>query len=308
MLLGLGTGLWWFAEPAFKELASRGYGASREAFSMPAIDPIARLLVNKGQVFSKTFLAAAPGQARLEFNIVLRQVSALFLMGFIAVTFGTALETLKGEQTRDTWLALISTPLSGWEILKGKMGGTIWKIRDGAFTLLGLWAIGLISGAIHPVGFLLAVILLLATGAFFIAQGQALALFGLHPDRAGKPAIPTMFLPILITASFVQVAAPMILAWAALFTYEDFAAILEGGIFPQFSETDLANAMRARSVLITCLSGTTILALGAALLFHTNARSFDESIGRPIRPGFRPRTLTASAIRAQAICDAVLDG
>ena len=120
MLLGLGTGLWWFAEPAFKELAARGYGASREAFTMPAVDPIARLLVNKA---SKTIIHAAPGQARLEFNIVLRQVSAFFLMGFIAVAFGTALETLKGEHTRDTWLALIATPLSGWEILRGKMGG-----------------------------------------------------------------------------------------------------------------------------------------------------------------------------------------
>ena len=147
----------------------------------------------------------------------------------------------------------------------------------------------------------------MATGAFFITQGQALALFGLHPDRAGKPAIPALVLPVLMAALLAQVAAPMILAWAALLTHEDYAAIVEGGLFPQFTETDLANAMRARAVLVTCLSGTTILALGAALLAHTNARSFDEAIGRPTMPAFRPRSLTDSALRAQAVCDAVLD-
>jgi ABC-type Na+ efflux pump permease subunit len=305
MLLGLAMGLWWFAEPAFNELAARGYGPSVEAFTMPRLDPIARLLVNKTQTFSKSIINASPGQARLEFNIVLRQISALFLMGFIAVAFGTALETLKGEQRRDTWLTLISTPLTGWEILKGKIGGTIWKIRDGAFTLLGLWTIGLISGAVHPLGFLLATALLAATGAFFIAQGQAMALFGIHPDRAGKPAIAPVLAPVLILASGVLVAAPMMLIWASLFTYEDFAAILDGHHFPQFSDGNLADAMGARAVLAACLSGTTVLTLGATLLMHTNARSFDESIGRPTSPRFRSLASATAALRARAVCDAV---
>jgi hypothetical protein len=308
LLLGLGTGLWWFAEPAFKELAARGFGASAEAFKMPKVDPIARLLVNKGQATSGPVSGPLPGQARLEFNIVLRQISALFLIGFIAVAFMTAVETLKGEQTRDSWLALISTPLSGGEILDGKLAGTLWKVRDGAFTLLGLWWIGVISGAIHPIGFVMASGVLIATAFFFIAQGQALALFSLHPERSGKPVISPVFLPVLIAATLVQIAAPMMLVWASLFSYEDWASILDSGLFPQFTETDLANTMRARSVLVTCLSGMTILALGAALLLHTNARSFDESIGRPTKPAFRPRSLTISALRARAVCDSVMEG
>ncbi len=97
----------------------------------------------------------------------------------------------------------------------------------------------------------------------------------------------------------------MILAWASLFTYEDFAAILENGSFPQFSDLNLAGAMKARAVLAACLSGTTILALGATLLAHTNARSFDESIGRPTSPEFRGLASATAALRAQAVIDAV---
>jgi hypothetical protein len=307
MLLGLATSLWWFAEPAFKELASRGYGPSVEAFTMPKIDPIARLLMNRATLSPRAISNAAPGQARLEFNIVLRQVSSLFLMGFILVAFGTALETLKGEQRRDTWLILISTPLSGWEILRAKLGGTVWRIRDGAFTLLGLWGIGLISGALHPLGFLMASAILAATAAFFIAQGQALALFASHPDKAGKPTIAPMFLPALVLASLLLIAAPMILVWASLFTYEDFAAILDGGHFPQFSDLNLSGKMGAQAVLVACLSGTTILGLGAALLIHTNARSFDESIGRSATPGFRSVISSTAVIQARAVCNAVAD-
>src|SRR6185437_2564097 len=34
---------WWFAKPAFDELAERGYRSSPEAFRMPELEPFARL-------------------------------------------------------------------------------------------------------------------------------------------------------------------------------------------------------------------------------------------------------------------------
>ena len=37
----------WFAVPAFRELAARGYGAAPEAFTMPAWNPLVRVLVDK---------------------------------------------------------------------------------------------------------------------------------------------------------------------------------------------------------------------------------------------------------------------
>ena len=44
-VLALGTS--WFALPAFSELAERGYGAAREGFTMPEVNPLARVLIGK---------------------------------------------------------------------------------------------------------------------------------------------------------------------------------------------------------------------------------------------------------------------
>src|SRR5262249_31104305 len=68
----------WFAVPAFQELAARGYGAAPEAFTMPAgMNPMSRVLCDK---LIMPAGGPASGQARLEFNIALRQFSAFFEM------------------------------------------------------------------------------------------------------------------------------------------------------------------------------------------------------------------------------------
>ena len=43
-----------------------------------------------------------------------------------------------------------------------------------ALTLISLWAVGLLAGAVHPLGFLNAVAGLIAIGAFYAAFGVAL--------------------------------------------------------------------------------------------------------------------------------------
>jgi len=68
------------------------------------------------------------------------------------------------ERERDTWLGLIATPLPGREILKGKILGSIWRMRGVAFLMPALWSVGLLSGSLHPLGFLAAVVLLGVTG------------------------------------------------------------------------------------------------------------------------------------------------
>ena len=118
----------WFAGPAFAELAERGYGAPRE-LPMPGLHPMARTLVVKLGTVSSFSLAPAPGQARLEFNIVLRQASALLVMFSVLMVAGYAAEGVAVEKDRDTWLGLIATPLSGWEILRAKMIGAVWRAR-----------------------------------------------------------------------------------------------------------------------------------------------------------------------------------
>src|SRR5262249_28656971 len=132
----------WFAVPAFRELAARGYGAAPEAFTIPALNPLSRVL---GDKLIKPAGGPAAGQARLEFNIALRLFSAFWAWIYVQFLFGAAAEGINGERARNTWLSLIATPLTGWEILRAKMLGPVLRGRGGALTLIGLWTVGLMA-------------------------------------------------------------------------------------------------------------------------------------------------------------------
>ena len=54
------------------------------------------------------------------------------------------------EREADTWVALTSTPLTGWEILRAKVLGAIWNQRGFAAVLIFLWLFGLVTGVVHP--------------------------------------------------------------------------------------------------------------------------------------------------------------
>jgi ABC-2 type transporter len=170
-VLALGTS--WFALPAFAELAERGYGAAREGFTMSDGNPFGRVLVGKLLIPAGS---TAPGQARLEFNVALRQFSALFVMLYVVMVCGTAAMSVIVERDRDTWHSLIATSLTGWEILRAKMLAAIWRARYAGLMLVALWTTGLAAGAVHPLGFLCAVVGLVVLGAFYAALGVSLSL------------------------------------------------------------------------------------------------------------------------------------
>ena len=87
---------------------------------------------------------------------------------------------MKRERERGTWLGLIATPLSGWEILRAKMLGPVLSRLGGALTPIALWTVGLMAGAVHPLGFLAAVTGLAVFAWFGSALGVTLmAMFGL---------------------------------------------------------------------------------------------------------------------------------
>ncbi len=280
--VALAVGTYWFAAPAFSELLERGYGPSREAFTPPELNPLVRFLVST--TYSNLALGPAPGQARLEFNIMIRQLTSLFALGYVMGIFGAAIEGVKGERKRDTWLGLIATPLTGWEILRGKMLGAIARTRQAVFLMVGLWTIGLLAGAVHPLGFLAELAFLAASGWFYAAQGHVIALKEVDPERRGFDAIsPLQILPAILTMIFLT-AGPVALGWASLLTYEDVHAAIHAGPFPAFGEAKIKAYMGARGVVAACLAGMSVLAIAAVLLTRSNARGFDKAVGRPMRP------------------------
>jgi hypothetical protein len=275
--------IWGFASPAFSELLERGYRTSPEAFRLPDVEPLARFLI--GKIYSSLAMSATPGQARLEFNVILREFSAIFVMASTFMAFQSAFESVKKEQKRDTWLGLIATPLSGWEILRGKTLGSLWKTMGGNSTLLALWTLGLLTGAVHPLGFLAGVLFMVASTAFFAAYGFSMALATSNPEFPPKlSAFSIIQLPILLVVGAILTIAPMLLAWASLFSFEDVHAVVHASPYPQFHGRSLEKILGARSVAALWLLGTVGFAVGAVWQTRANVREFDKSIGRPVRP------------------------
>jgi hypothetical protein len=287
-VLALGTS--WFARPAFAELAERGYGWAREGFTMPDVNPLARVLIGKLLFPAGT---TAPGQARLEFNAALRQFSALFVMLYVVMACGAAATSVTGERERDTWHSLLATPLSGWEMLRAKMLAALWRPRYTGLTLIALWAVGLLAGAVHPLGILNAVMGLIVIGPFYAALGVSLALQIADRKQIHGAIVlvvlcvlPLSGLAILLPGDasvFLGACSTPFLIWSSLFSYEDVHSLVHAGVLPQLGGTSIKPGMSARMVLAACWFAMVAQAVGAFFLTRSTCRRFDSLVGRPVR-------------------------
>jgi hypothetical protein len=298
--LALGTS--WFAVPAFAELADRGYGAAREGLTMPDVNPLARVLIGK---FFFPAGSVAPGQARLEFNAALRQFSAIFVMLYAVMVCGTAPMSMVQERERDTWQSLIATPLTGWQILRAKMLAAIWRVRFTGLTLIALWAVGLLAGSVHPLGFLCAVAGLIVIGAFYAALGVSLSLQVGDRKQMNKVMLFVFLsvLPLSVLAFLSPGSASVLLwaistpflIWSSLFSYEDVQSLFRSGVFPQLGATSIKPGVSARMVLAAYLLAALAHAAGAFFLTRSTCRRFDTLVGRPVRSRHRKRDGTNTA-------------
>jgi hypothetical protein len=280
----------WFAIPAFQELGQRGYGPAREAFSMPELSPFARVIASKLSPFA---VAVAPGQARLEFNLVLRLFSSGFAVFYAFALVAATANSIVAERERATWLGLIATPLSGWEILRAKMMAPIWRGRGMAALCVGLWVVGTLAGAVHPLGLVASIATLVVTAGFSTAVGMAASL---RSRERGNESVVAL-LPLLLLLSGLAVALPgtvgvyvaagsacSLPVWS-LWTYEDVYALVNSRAFPLLGASNGFKAgVDARLLLASWLLGTTAMAGVTAWLLRWMCREFDALVGRPTRP------------------------
>lgn len=280
----------WFAVPAFAELSRSGYGPTPGTPAVPELNPIARVLVAK---LTSLSLGLTPGQARLEFNVVLRQMTGILDFLYVLVVAGAAAESVATERERETWLGLIATPLTGREILRAKMLGSIWRTRMLAILMLALWMVGLLAGAVHPLGFLAALAGMGVSCWFLAALGVSVSLWSRDRGQAtGRVLGPLMLsmglgaLPFILpgNASVLMAAGAIpFQAWASLLSYEDAHAAIRSGALPQFAAVGIPSGVGARIGLAAWLISTTAQAVGAFLVTRSAVRGFDAAVGRPIR-------------------------
>lgn len=294
ILGSVAMGTLWFARPAFAELAAHGYAASPEARAPLPVSPPARATAGTSILPAR---GPAPGQAaRRRFNIALRQTSMMFVVLYAVMVSGTAAAGVVQEYERKTWLGLIATPVTGGEILRGKMLASLWRVRWINVLLLGPWAVGLLTGAVHPLGFLLAVAGLAVSAGFFAATGVAVGLYtrGSQDAEALAVLLIVILLPLSGLAALLPGQASLVfgvgstplLTWIALVSYDDVQAVIRSGVLPQFA--NLGNlkpeGLGARLALAAWLLGTIAQAAVGIGVARAARRDFDALVGRPVRP------------------------
>jgi ABC-type Na+ efflux pump permease subunit len=286
---GLGIVAYWFARPAWFEAMDHRYGpgpgTTWDSTLVPSL--IQRLATGAGP---------APGQARAEFNVFLRLVTALLTVMDLLFLAQIAAEKVTLERERDTWLGLLATPLSGGEILRAKTVGAVWKARWTAGTILGLWSIGLMAGAVHPLGFLAAVLGLGILSWSHAALGTSVALWSRTRNQANNRVLVPLTLVAMTGLVFtIRTPGPVSILMGAgsvpclaslwLLSYDDVRAAMGTGEFPSLAAMGVATGEGAARVLATYLIGLGAQAVAALLLTRSASRGFDAAVGRPARPG-----------------------
>jgi hypothetical protein len=281
---------WWVAWPAAREVAAVGYGGGRTNVSAPEVHPYVRLMVLG---FGSE---PPPGQARGELNTVVRQATPCFYLILFLAVVSVAIEGVATERRQGTWPGLLATPLTGAEIVRAKMLGAVWRTRWYVGLTVGLWAVGLAAGAVHPLGFVAALAGLVASAWFYAALGTFAAvrsgaaeetagwsimlLMLLSATGAGLLWLPPRGLSVLMGAGSMP-----LLGWLSLVSYDDVRVALRSGEFPRLAEAGIRTGEGALTALAAWLIGVGAHAAAALALTRAAVRGFDAAVGRPVRPG-----------------------
>jgi ABC-type transport system involved in multi-copper enzyme maturation permease subunit len=218
---------------------------------------------------------------RLELNVSLRYLvtmSAGFLLVWVS---SVAACSLAGERDRNTWVSLLATPLSGFAILRGKVIGAFWSVRWLLVLWLALVMMGLIVGAVHPLG-VLAVTLATATYlAFGCVLGMGISLRARTSSRAVVATLITLvilngvsflaFLPFQVRSALPWVSVTPFVEEVALMNYLDVKWLIDFGS-PDKHMLEIA---------FTGLLSVALYACGTFVLAVWTLRSFDRVLDRP---------------------------
>ena len=216
----------------------------------------------------------------------------IFLITLVAA--GMATEAIVSERTRETWDSLIATPLTARDILRSKMLAALWRMRGLLATLLGLWTIGLVAGAIHPVGFLLSVLVVAALIWFMLVFGIYISIgakdkaattgptMGLVFFLTGSVALPFL-LPGRLNSVLLGAGSPPFVAFVSLVSYRDVRNAGQYSVYPLLQWMHIATGEGPLWVVATCLIGILIPAVAGFYLWRSSVTHFDRLIGRPWR-------------------------
>ncbi len=296
----LATSTFYFARLAFVELWNHGYHSGAPSTRAPELN----LAVG---FFSAAPLAGEPAnQRRVDFNLFIRLVTMSSSVFLAVLTAAMAFGTIAEERRRGTWSSLTATPLSGREILKSLMLSALWRLRWLLITPLFLWTLGLVAGAIHPLGYAAAVLLEAASTWWLLSAGFLTAIRSIdQAEREGRPGdsmavaasnglgrlilVPTLSaaVPILFSRQFGSIfwgaLSPPFMIGLVLVSWREMRSSLQGPVYPLLGWLGPRAAGSPRDVALALVIGVCVPLLWGYRNWRISVAHFDRLVGRPWR-------------------------
>lgn len=245
------------AEKAWQELAVQGYGSGGTNLARENLNGFLRFIMTLTASFTLVWVASA------------------------------AAGSISGERESDTWISLLSTPLTPAEVVRAKLAGALWSARLLILIWLGLLALGLLLGAVHPFG-------AVAAGAITAVDVVSGALMGLHfslrARNSGRALTATIATLILLNGAYLIVLLPIFAAtrafnqtslWAFLITPVAEAAALMSYRDFDWLFTPPAPPFGSNDLWLTTILSFASYTIAGLVLWENLVRSFDGVLDRP---------------------------
>ena len=202
---------------------------------------------------------------------------------------------IAAEKESDTWTLLCATPLTGWQIVIGKLAGVYRRLFWPIVFVVGHFLLFTLTGVLSWTSLAVICFIGLAYNAVWVATGLYLSL---RLKKVTTAVVVNLLLPVLLYAG-----VPILLAVAAVYIgnnaqhwseatlyylpfwylgeyisrFKDTTSLFSGGI--SHAPVTQAPVDQATMLIQITLSGLIQLALAAALLAHT-AYHFNRIAGR----------------------------
>ena len=239
------------------------------------------------------------GQDRTEFNQFLRIIIMLLSIAWFLGVAVVSASSITSEREQDTWISLTSSFLTAPEIVWAKLIGAPWSLRALGQGILALAIIGLVAGAVHPLGFCLFLVLMGTFTWFTSALGTLVSLWSKTTTRALAFTIITLAITnggyLFCCIPLRTQGGPWIASgcmpfpvYMSLLSYQDVWHILGfEHIWGPFGGTRRMEFLAAFAIAFTAYGSL------ALLLTVIATKDFDRISGRPrlaARPVAQPKT------------------
>ena len=126
----------------------------------------------------------ADGVQRAGLNYQLCESAAILTFAALVAVAVLSASGVAGERARGTWEGLLSTPLDRRAILRAKIWGSVRAVRPLLFLAGFFYLISLAATALHPVGFVLGVVVVATFVWFAAALGTYVSLRSRNANQA----------------------------------------------------------------------------------------------------------------------------